>query len=167
VSTHTAASAFVSRADQCGSSICGLTPPGAAIRRVALEARLRRAVPRAAGTGLAILAGGAIVVAGAGRSLAWSYVGLFALILGAALLTPLAMVVVARLSGPWLGRLLGLPGRMAARGVVATLSRTGVAVAALMVAVAATVGVGVMIRSFRATVERWLSPNLGYDPAAA
>jgi putative ABC transport system permease protein len=139
------------------------TPPGAAIRRAALEARLRRAVPRAAGTGLAVLAGGAVVVAGAGRSLAWSYVGLFALVLGAALLTPLAMVAVARLSGPGLGRLLGLPGRMAARGVVATLSRTGVAVAALMVAVAATIGVGVMIQSFRATVASWLETSLAAD----
>ena len=65
--------------------------------------------------------------------------------------------------GPRLGRLLGLPGRMAARGVVAKLSRTGVAVAALMVAVAATVGVGVMIRSFRATVVRWLETSLVAD----
>ena len=52
---------------------------------------------------------------------------------------------------------------MAARGVVATLSRTGVAVAALMVAVAATVGVGVMIGSFRATVVRWLETSLVAD----
>src|SRR4029453_4144387 len=43
------------------------------------------------------------------------------------------------------------------------LSRTGVAVAALMVAVSATVGVGVMIRSFRATVERWLETSLAAD----
>jgi putative ABC transport system permease protein len=139
------------------------TPPGAALRRVVLETRARRAVPRAAGAGLATLAGGALIVAGAGRSLAWSYVGLFALILGAALLTPLARVAAARLTGPWLGRLLGLPGRMAARGVVAALSRTGVAVAALMVAVAATVGVGVMIRSFRATVSSWLETSLVAD----
>jgi putative ABC transport system permease protein len=52
---------------------------------------------------------------------------------------------------------------MAARGVVSTLSRTGVAVAALMVAMAATVGVGVMIRSFRATVVRWLETSLVAD----
>jgi putative ABC transport system permease protein len=109
------------------------------------------------------LASGALVVASAGRSLAWSYVGLFALILGAALLTPLAMIAAARLIGPGLDRLLGLPGRMAARGVVASLSRTGVAVAALMVAVAATIGVGLMIQSFRATVASWLETSLVAD----
>ena len=138
-------------------------PPGAAIQRIVLEARARRVAPRAALAGLAVLAAGALVVAGAGRSLAWSYAGLFAMILGAALLTPFAVMGVARAAGPGLGRLLGLPGRMAARGVVAKLSRTGVAVAALMVAVAATVGVGVMIRSFRATVVRWLETSLVAD----
>ena len=138
-------------------------PPGAAIRRNVLEARARRVAPRAALAGLAVLAAGALLVASAGRSLAWSYAGLFAMILGAALLTPFAVIGAARAAGPGLGRLLGLPGRMAARGVVAKLSRTGVAVAALMVAVAATVGVGVMIRSFRATVVRWLETSLVAD----
>jgi putative ABC transport system permease protein len=138
-------------------------PPGAAVRRVVLEARARRAAPRAAGAGLAVLLAGTLVVAWAGRSLAWSYAGLFTIVLGAAFLTPLAMIGGAALAGPWLGRVLGLPGRMAARNVVATLSRTGVAVAALMVAVAATVGIGVMIRSFRATVVSWLETSLAAD----
>jgi putative ABC transport system permease protein len=138
-------------------------PPAAAMKRVVLEARARRAAPRTAVAGVLVLSSGAFLVGGAGRSLGWSYAGLFAVILGAALLTPLAMVAVARALGPGLGRLFGLPGRMAARGVVATLSRTGVAVAALMVAVAATIGVGVMIRSFRATVVRWLETSLVAD----
>ena len=138
-------------------------PPGAAVQRVALEARARRAAPRIALAGLLVLLAGAAVLAIAGRSLAWSYAGLFTMIMSAALLTPLAMIGAARAAGPPLGGLLGLTGRMAARGVVARLSRTGVAVAALMVAVSATVGVGVMIRSFRATVERWLETSLAAD----
>jgi putative ABC transport system permease protein len=137
--------------------------PGAAMKRVTLEARARQGVPRAALAGMAVLAAGAFLLSGAGRSLGWSYVGLFGIVLGAAGLTPLAMVGASRVAGPVLGWLLGLPGRMAARGVVATLSRTGVAVAALMVAIAATVGVGVMIRSFRATVVRWLETSLVAD----
>jgi putative ABC transport system permease protein len=138
-------------------------PPGAAVQRVALEARARRAAPRVALAGLVVLLTGASVLAISGRSLAWSYAGLFTMILSATLVTPLAMIGAARAAGPPLGRLLGLTGRMAARGVVAKLSRTGVAVAALMVAVSATVGVGVMIRSFRATVERWLETSLAAD----
>jgi putative ABC transport system permease protein len=138
-------------------------PPGAAMQRVALETRARRAAPRAAAAGVLVLGAGGILVGWAGPSLPWSYAGLFAIVVGAALLTPLAMVGAAAVAGPWLGRVLGLPGRMAARGVVATLSRTGVAVAALMVAVAAAVGVGVMIGSFRATVVRWLDTSLVAD----
>jgi putative ABC transport system permease protein len=138
-------------------------PPGAALGRARLEARARHAVPRAALGGLALLVVGGAIVAGSGRSLGWSYAGLFTGLLGAALLTPLATVGAARVAGGALGGLLGLPGRMAARGVVRALSRTGVAMAALMVAVAATVGVGVMIRSFRATVVRWLETSLVAD----
>jgi putative ABC transport system permease protein len=137
--------------------------PGAAIRRATLEARAWRAAPRAALGGVILLGAGVAVLGGAERSLGWSYAGLFAVIVGAALLTPLVTVGAARAAGPVLGRLLGLPGRMAARGVVARLSRTGVAVAALMVAVAATVGIGVMIDSFRATVVRWLETWLVAD----
>ncbi len=138
-------------------------PPGGAIQRGVLEARARRAAPRAAVAGLVVLGGGGLLVGWAGASLPWSYVGLFGIMVGAALLTPVAMTGAAAVAAPPLGRLLGLPGRMAARGVVATLSRTGVAVAALMVAVAAAVGVGVMIGSFRATVVRWLETSLAAD----
>jgi putative ABC transport system permease protein len=43
------------------------------------------------------------------------------------------------------------------------VSRTGVAASALMVAVSVTIGVSVMIASFRATVENWLGVTLMAD----
>ncbi|MCB0088557.1 MAG: hypothetical protein KDE54_11640, partial [Caldilineaceae bacterium] len=43
------------------------------------------------------------------------------------------------------------------------LSRTSVAVAALMVAVSVIIGVGVMIGSFRNTVQDWLADVLQAD----
>jgi putative ABC transport system permease protein len=138
-------------------------PPGAVLGRAALEARARWAAPRAALGGMGLIGAGSALVAVAGRSLGGSYAGLFVAILGAALLTPLATVGAASAARVVLGPLLGLPGHMAARGVVRALSRTGVAVAALMVAVASTVGVGVMVRSFRATVTRWLETSLAAD----
>jgi putative ABC transport system permease protein len=72
-------------------------------------------------------------------------------------------VILAKGARPVLGRLTGVIGRMAARGVVTNLSRTGVAIAALTVAVAATVGVGIMIDSFRGTVSDWLEQSLQAD----
>ena len=73
------------------------------------------------------------------------------------------MVGFARLVRPLAGRLFGVLGRMAAGGIAAALSRTAVAVAALMIALAATVGVGVMVDSFRQTVVTWLSYSLQAD----
>jgi len=52
---------------------------------------------------------------------------------------------------------------MAARNVVAALSRTAVAVAALMVAVSVSIGVGIMVGSFRQTVVAWLEQSLIAD----
>src|SRR5439155_1641468 len=57
----------------------------------------------------------------------------------------------------------GLLGGLAARGIVAALSRTGVAIAALVIAVAATIGVGIMIASFREAVVDWLHGSLRAD----
>jgi putative ABC transport system permease protein len=52
---------------------------------------------------------------------------------------------------------------MAPRDVVGSLSRTSIAVAALMVAVAVTIGVSLMISSFRYTVVAWLEHALQGD----
>ena len=54
-------------------------------------------------------------------------------------------------------------GRHAARGIVTHLSRTSVAIAALAVAVSATIGMGVMVDSFRSTFVKWLSLSLEAD----
>jgi putative ABC transport system permease protein len=69
------------------------------------------------------------------------------------------MAAVGRLTSAAAG-----PGtRLAARGVTASLSRTGVAVAALTVAVSTVVGVGLMIASFRGSVDDWLQQTLTSD----
>ena len=53
--------------------------------------------------------------------------------------------------------------RMAARNITRSLSRTSVAIGALMVAVSAIIGVSLMISSFRLTVDRWLTDLLQAD----
>jgi putative ABC transport system permease protein len=98
-----------------------------------------------------------------GGGLALGFAGLGVVILGFALLAPAATVGLARLLRAPLGALFGIRGRMAAGGVIASLSRTAVAIAALMVAVSVTVGIGVMIASFRRTVVDWLEGSLQAD----
>jgi putative ABC transport system permease protein len=56
-----------------------------------------------------------------------------------------------------------LPAVIAIRGVSASLSRTGVATAALAVAIATVNGVGLMIGSFRTSLSSWLDTTLTAD----
>ena len=138
-------------------------PVSTVLRRSTQETALRRWAPWWAGAGVLMAGGGTLLLAATQQSIWAGYGALFCLLVGAALLTPLAVVGLANTARPLLGRLAGVIGRMAARGVVTNLSRTGVAIAALTVAIAATVGVGIMIDSFRGTVSDWLEQSLQAD----
>lgn len=159
-----------------------LTPPRTVLRRSSFEERVRGLVPRLAGGGalLILLGCGLLVIPerswaalqGAGGwgpvfTLVVAFAGLFAIVIGAALLTPLAVVLLMRVARPALGRGFGMLGTMAARDVTAALSRTAVAVAALMVAISVAIGVGIMVGSFRQTVISWLDQTLVADIYAA
>jgi putative ABC transport system permease protein len=139
------------------------TPPRTVLRRSSYEERVRRVVPWVALGGLLLLATGAGMLAAPGRSLVLSFGGLFAITIGAAAVTPLATLLLMRLAQPIFSAAAGMLGRMAARDVVASLSRTSVAIAALMIAVSVTIGVGLMVGSFRTTVVRWLENTLRAD----
>ncbi|MDP2955351.1 MAG: ABC transporter permease, partial [Longimicrobiales bacterium] len=138
-------------------------PPRVAQLRSAVEASARRAVPRAAAAGLTLLLVGGALLAVPTRALLVSFAALSLVILGLALMTPLGTVALVSLARPWLARSAGILGTMASRGVVTALSRTAPAVASLVVAVSVTVGLGVMIDSFRSTLTRWLGGTLQAD----
>jgi putative ABC transport system permease protein len=138
-------------------------PVSLILQRSEQETNVRDLVPRLAALGGVLGAVGIALLIVSGQSIVWSYAGLLGIILAAALLAPAAIVGLARALRPVMNALFGVLGRMAARGVVSTLSRTSVAIAALMVAIAATVGVGIMVDSFRGTVEAWLSHSLQAD----
>jgi len=139
------------------------TPPVGVLRRSDVEQGARRLLPLVALGGLALAAAGVAVLRGITHSVWASFLGLFMVLIGAALVTPLALAALMRLAAPLSSRLFGVLGRMAPRAIVRSLSRTSVAVAALTLAVSAIVGVGVMIASFRMTVADWLDTTLGSD----
>jgi putative ABC transport system permease protein len=133
------------------------------LRRSSSESRLAQRLPSLALTGLAVgLVGGGILLFPNGGIIA-GYSSLLFVIIGFSLLIPALIVGLSALIRPILGALNGLIGKMSVRGVVTELSRTSVAVAALVVAVAASVGVGVMVDSFRVTVVSWLESQLQAD----
>lgn len=137
-------------------------PPVTALRRSSQEAAARRGVPRALAGALALLGAGGAVLAVPGGSALLGLLGLGAVVMAFALTAPAVtlglMALVARLT-----RRLGIVARMAPRDVARALSRTAVAAAALMVALCVSIGVSVMVGSFRSTVERWMADTLRAD----
>ena len=137
--------------------------PRAAMTRSLVEVRLRRRLPLVSVAGGLALLLALLFIQLPGESPALGFAALFAVVAGCALLTPAATVALlavfrrpAEYWGGWLGRL-------ALRGVAANLSRTAVAIAALTVALSATVGVGVMVDSFRRSVSDWLDVTMRAD----
>jgi len=84
------------------------------------------------------------------------------LIVGYGIALPWAVQRAAASLHPAAARLGALPA-MAVGGIERHISRTGLAIAALSIAVSATFGVDVMIQSFRATVDDWLGTTLASD----
>jgi putative ABC transport system permease protein len=138
-------------------------PPRLALSRSGLESKARLAVKVAAAIGLGLIILGLLVLLVPTRSLAVSFGGTFAVVVGFAMLAPLATRLLMRGALPALGRAWGSLGRMAPRDVVSSLSRTSIAIAALMVAVSVTIGVSLMVGSFRNTVVTWLGQTLQGD----
>ena len=139
------------------------TPVNTVLRRSQEETRIQARLPRLTVSGLLLGIVAVILLLLPGRSIVVSYAALLCVLLASALLTPVAVVFFAHVLRPVMGRFFGILGRMAARGVITTLSRTTVAIAALVIAIAATVGVGVMVDSFRETVRVWLGYSLQAD----
>ena len=138
-------------------------PPRLALTRSSLETKVERLVIYAAGFGIFLLIAGTLALLIPTRNLVISFIATFAIIVGFALIAPLSTRLFMRAAIPVLGATLGSLGRMAPRDVVNSLSRTAVAIAALMVAVSVTIGVSLMVSSFRYTVITWLEQTLQGD----
>ncbi len=139
------------------------TTPALVLRRASLERQARREAHWGAVAAVPVaLVGAALLVFGPSTLLV-AFAGLFAILGACALATPTATVVLIRIIGWLLGTRGGLPATMAVRGVTASLSRTGVAITALAVAIATVNGIGLMITSFRTSLGDWLQTTLTAD----
>lgn len=137
--------------------------PAAAMRRADLERRARRGARLAAVAAVPCLAVAGGLLSVRSHSLVMAFAALFFVLAAGALATPAATVGLMKLSEWPARRAFRLPGLLAVRSVVASLSRTGVATAALAVAVATVIGIGLMIGSFRTSFVSWLHTTLTSD----
>lgn len=138
-------------------------PPRTALSRANLESKANRVVHWLGIAGSLIILIGLCILAISNNSLLFSFIGTFATIFGFAILTPTFTVWLMSAANQATSRIWGLLGRMAPREVINSISRTSVAVAALMVAIAVTIGVSLMVSSFRFTVETWMNQILHGD----
>jgi putative ABC transport system permease protein len=112
---------------------------------------------------LALLLGAAIAALGLG-ALVGGFVALFLMITGFLLLLPRVLAAGLRwLGGPLAERLDWPLPRLAGRSLERSLSRSGPAVVALTLALAAAIGVSVLVGSFRVSVSAWLGQTLTSD----
>ena len=136
--------------------------PQLGFRRSVLEARAALVAHRLAWLSLVFALAAWGLIAASQRSVLAGFTALFLLLLSVAALTPSVLRLLARLASTALAGVSSVA-RMALEDVAASLSRTGVAVAALGMAVAAMIGVSIMVESFRVSLGHWLTQTMRAD----
>ena len=137
-------------------------PPISVLKRTNIEQRVRKLLPLVAAGGVVMFAIGVLMLL-LSKWLVINLGGIFGVVIGAALISPLLTIWLMRLLTPVAGRLAGIIGRLATRTVINSISRTSIAIASLMIAVSVIIGLQTMIGSFRVTVQNWLDATLLAD----
>jgi len=139
------------------------TTPSLILQRSTLESRVQKLLPSLVLIWAGLSLAGVVLLRWQAGGLIAAFSGLFAVLLGAALLVPPLISLVMKVLSPLGYQLVGVLGKLAPRDILRSLSRTSVAIAALMVAVSVIVGVSIMVGSFRGTVVQWLDQTLQAD----
>ena len=137
--------------------------PRSAMIRSEQESSLFKKIPGMTIAGIIFFTAGAVILLIPSKNIWLSYFGILPVIIGFALFTPLIIILVEKIFSPIYKKLFGITGKMSSRSILQNISRTYIAIAALALAVAATVGVGTMVSSFRTTVIDWLETRLNAD----
>ena len=139
------------------------SPPQVARLRSVIESLVHRIIPYIALTGVILIIIAVVVLFVSGTNIIAGFVALFLLVLGYAFSLPIVVNLLCRRTGSAAGNRTGILSKIAIMGISNSLSRTGTAIAALSVALSVVVGMGVMIESFRESVDRWLVQALQGD----
>ncbi len=136
--------------------------PQLGLARSVIEQRARAIARAFVLAGLLFGALAAAIIALSRHSLLAGFAALFLVLLGVAAVTPallraLALAAARALAGA------SAVARLALLDIAGSLSRTGVAVAALGMALTAMIGVAVMVESFRESLSEWLVQSMHAD----
>ena len=136
--------------------------PRLALARSVLEQRARHSARTLLIASLLLALGSMLAIVTSSRSLLAGFAALFLLLLSIAAATPAVLQMLAD-GGARLGARIGPTARLACADIAASLSRTGVAIAALGMALTAMIGVAIMVESFRESLRDWLAQTMRAD----
>lgn len=137
--------------------------PQHTLQRSRLESDVRSLMRTVALVALLFILGSLAVILVSETNISLGLVSIFFLLFGCALLTPIVTLLLMNLLERVLGRYSSIVAKLPVRMVKAEISRTGIAIATLMIAVAVSIGMDIMIGSFRLTVSEWLQTSLQAD----
>ena len=136
--------------------------PSLGLRRSVVEQRAVNASRWLFGASFVLAATAGAIVLFSTRSLFAGFVALFLLLLTVAAVTPALLRGMALATSRFVGRFSPIA-RLASGDIAASLSRTGVAVAALGLAIASMIGVSIMVESFRESLRTYLTQTIRAD----
>lgn len=139
------------------------TLPASVMRVSSLTTPIQRGLARLVLIGLGLMAAGFVTAYGAAPTLHLGFTALALVVLGYCLTIPWQLKQLIALGSRLAARSPWHTGTYSLRQMSGGLSRTGPAVAALSIAVATTLGVSLMIGSFRGAVTHWLDDALSGD----
>jgi putative ABC transport system permease protein len=91
------------------------------------------------------------------------YAAIFMIFVGFTMMAPGVLIFLGRYSPNVMCKMFGEPGHLAAAYLSGAVSRTAIAVGALITAIALFIGVSIMVSSFRSTVRMWVEQNIVGD----
>ncbi len=139
------------------------TPPSVAVGRSQVEFQSKVSGFKILVVGCGLAALGALVLWGNQHSIVLGFVGIFLIVIGYLRLVPLMTDGLKRLLHPVVKRSFGVQGLMAIRAFSSRPGQTSITIAVLCLALSATIGVDIMVSSFRLTVDQWLTSRLRGD----
>jgi putative ABC transport system permease protein len=136
--------------------------PSLGLRRSVIETRAVSASRWLVGVSVVLAVAAGVIVLFSTRSLLAGFIALFLLLLTVAAITPAVLRGMALAASHFVGR-FSPNARLASGDIAASLSRTGVAVAALGLAIASMIGVSIMVESFRESLRTYLARTIRAD----
>ncbi len=133
------------------------------MQRSASERAVQNKIPVFMFTGLLLISCAIMIFKVIALPPAYDFIGVFILFLGSSFLAPGLVLLISRACSGLVKKYGKVLFKMAARNVVRSLSRTSVLIASLMVVVSVFIGIEIMTKSFRASIETWVDGHIGGD----